>query len=252
MRTSFTLYGMVFSRSLKIWFQLIPWRRSRVLMKTLRSSTVSFSSLWITALSLACSSVTAFTCCLSIATSWRTSPICLLSCRAKLISTPKVATSSTATMLEATIIARSRRNGWLARFIGIFISVVPGHRAQIPQQSRVVFARHSQRRSHLLRFHGQFLLEQPLRFVGARAETTEQQLFGAAAQVVFHIDERGHQNGGNIFQLGSRQFQTANQLDRALISHQQGQGPAGQLGDHGQSALRRQFQRRQRRSGLQV
>ena len=58
MRVSFTLYGMVFSRSVKIWFQLMPLRSSSVLMKTLRSSTVSFCGLWITAFSLACWSLT--------------------------------------------------------------------------------------------------------------------------------------------------------------------------------------------------
>src|ERR1035438_10522928 len=98
----------------------------------------------------------------------------MLSCMARLISNPRVATSSRATTLEATIIARSRRNGWLARLIGIFISVIPGHRAQIAQQSRVVFARHSQRRPQLFRFHGQFFMEEPLRLIGPRAETTEQ------------------------------------------------------------------------------
>src|ERR1035438_1513999 len=104
----------------------------------------------------------------------------MLSCMARLISTPRVATSSTATALEATTIARSRRNGGLARLIGIFISVIPGHRAQVAQQPRVVFARHSQRRAQLLHFHGQFLMEQPLGLVGAGAEHSEEQLFRPA------------------------------------------------------------------------
>src|ERR1039458_1810296 len=242
---------MVFSRSVKIWFQLMPLRSSRELMNTLRSSTVSFSGWWITPFSLACWSLSVCTCFLSMATSWRTSPNCLLSSFARWISTPRLATNKRQTSADATIMARSRRNGWLARLIAIFISVIPGHRAQITQQSRVVLPRHSQRRPQLVHFHRQFLFELPLRLVRPRAESAQQELVRAPAQVVLHIDERRHQYGGNIFQFVRRQIEAAHQLQGGLVAHQQRDRFAGELGYHRQSTLRRQLQRRQGRSGHQ-
>src|ERR1035441_7005942 len=124
---------------------------------------------------------------------------------ARWISTPRVTTSTTASTEYPTSRARSRRNGWLARLIGIFISIVPGHRAQISQQPRVVFAGIPQWRPQRFHLHRQLLLEQPLRFVRARAKAAEQQFFRAASQVVLHIDESRSQDGHNVFQFRSEE-----------------------------------------------
>src|ERR1017187_7566952 len=208
-----TLAGMVFSRSARMRVQLIPLRLSRVFRKTLSSSTWAFSGLRMTASKSAC--------CLPVAAIWlcrwltslRRSASCALSALASVTSAPSEKTSSMPTVTDATNIARSLRKGSEARLMGIFISsvasIVPGDGPQIPQQARVIFPRRAERRSQRLHFHAQFRGEPALRLGGRRAESAEQQLLGAAPQVVFDVDEGGRQHGGDILQIGRRQFQAA-------------------------------------------
>src|ERR1035437_7031076 len=132
---------MVFSRSARMRVQLIPLRLSRVLRKTLSSSTWAFSGLRITASKSACCLPAAAIWERSPATSLRTSATCALSALASVIKAASEATSRVPTATEATSMARSRRKGWLARLMGIFISIgsiIFGDGPQIPQQSRVI------------------------------------------------------------------------------------------------------------------
>src|SRR6185312_9472440 len=121
---------------------------------------------------------------------------------ASTINAPSESTSITATVSDATIIARSRRKGWLARLIGILISIVPGDGPQVPEQPGVVFARRAKRRTQRLDLHREFLPEAPLSLAGLRSEPAEEQALGAPAEVVLDIDERRDQDGGNVAEIG--------------------------------------------------
>src|SRR5215469_7860090 len=110
---------------------------------------------------------------LSRAISARTSFICVRSVSASEVSTPSVNTSSPLTAMDAATMARSRRKGWLARLIGIFISVVPGDGSQVAEQARVVLSGRAERRAKRLDFDTQFLVEAALRGVALGSETAQ-------------------------------------------------------------------------------
>src|ERR1041384_6704244 len=74
--------------------------------------------------------------------------------------------------------ARSRRNGWLARLIGIFISIVLRDGPQIPQQPRVILSGRAQGRPQRLHRHTQFFLEAPLRLGGQQRPVAPERLAG--------------------------------------------------------------------------
>src|ERR1017187_1017617 len=236
-----TLAGMVFSRSARMRVQLIPWRLSRVLRKTLSSSTWAFSGLRMTASKSACCLPAAPICARRWAPSLRRSSNCALSALASMTSAASETTRSMPTVTDATSIARSLRKGSEARLMGIFISIaasiVPGDGPQITQQARVIFSRRAERRSQLLHFHTQFRGEPALRLGGRGAESAEQQLLGAAPQVVFDVDEGGRQHGGDILQIGRRQFQAAHQFELDLVAHHHREHPAGELGQHAEPGL---------------
>ena len=96
--------------------------------------------------------------------------------------------SSTPTTADATSIARSRRNGWLARLIGIFIvlQLFPSYStdatADNPAAPRYS-PRASQRRPQRLHFHAKFSRERRPRFVQCAAETAQQQPLGLAPRL---------------------------------------------------------------------
>src|ERR1039457_188498 len=189
---------MVFSRSARMRVQLIPLRLSRVLRKTLSSSTWAFSGLRITASKLACCLPAAAISAWRWVTSLRRSANCALSALASMTSAASVATSRTPAPTDAANMARSLRKGSLARLIGIFISIVSRDGPQIPQQSRVVLPRDTQRRAQRFHFHVQLFGEAALRLGGGGAKSAEQQFFGAAPQVVFDVNEGGRQHGGDV------------------------------------------------------
>src|ERR1035437_7678130 len=237
---------MVFSRSARMRVQLIPLRLSRVLRKTVSSSTWAFSGLRMTASKSACCLPAAAMRARSWLTSLRTSPNCAVSAFASMTSAASEATSRTPTTAEATSMARSRRKGWLARLMGIFISVVTsivlGDGPQIPEQSRVILPRGAERRPQGLHFHTQLFGETALRLRGRGAKSAEQQLFGAAPQVVFDVDEGGHQHGGDILHDGERQFQAAHQFELNLVAHHHGEHASGELGQDAEAGLGRELQ----------
>src|ERR1035437_4451583 len=214
---------MVFSRSARMRVQLMPLRLSRELRKTLSSSTWAFSGLRMTASKSACCLEAAAIWERSPATSLRTSANCALSALASVIRNASETNSRTPTAAEATNMARSRRKGWLARLMGIFISIVAsiilGDGPQVSHESRVILPGCPERRPQRLHFHVQFLGEAALRLGGRGAKSAEQQLFGAAPQVVFDVHEGGHQHGGDILHIGRRQFQAAHQLELDLVAH---------------------------------
>src|ERR1035441_2278152 len=226
---------MVFSRSARMRVQLIPLRLSRVLRKTLSSSTWAFSGLRITASNSACCLPAAAISAWSRVTSLRRSANCALSALATMTSTARTATSRTPAPIDPANMARSLRKGSLARLMGIFISlgsVVSGDGPQIPQQSRVVLPWDTQRRPQWFHFHVQLLGEAALRLGGRSAKSAEQQLLGAAPQVVFDVDEGGRQHTGDVLQIGRRQFQAAHQFELDLVAHYHGEHASGELRQH--------------------
>src|ERR1035441_1232960 len=243
---------MVFSRSARMRVQLIPLRLSRVLRKTLSSSTWAFSGLRMTASKSACCLPAAASSAWRWVTSLRRSANCALSALASMTSAASVATNSTPMASDAANMARSLRKGWLARLMGIFISlgsIVSCDGPQIPQQSRVVLPWDAQRRPERFHFHVQLLGEAALRLGGGGAKSAEQQLLGAATQVVFDVDEGGRQYGGDVLQIGRGQFQAAHQLELNFVAHYHGEHTPGELRQHAEPGLGRQFQGRQTGSG---
>src|ERR1019366_8494185 len=233
-----TLAGMVFSRSARMRVQMIPLRLSRVLRKTLSSSTWAFSGLRITASNSACCLPAAAISAWSWVTSLRRSANCALSALATMTSTASTATSRTPAPSDPANMARSLRKGSLARLMGIFISIVSRNRPQIPQQSRVVLPWDTQRRPQWFHFHVQLLGEAALRLGGRGAKSAEQQFLGAAPQVVFDVDEGGRQYGGDVLQIGRGQFQAAHQFELDLVAHDHGEYASGELGQDAEPGLR--------------
>src|ERR1035441_8898178 len=213
---------MVFSRSARMRVQLIPLRLSRVLRKTLSSSTWAFSGLRITASNSACCLPAAAISAWSWVTSLRRSANCALSALASMTSAASVATNRTPAPSDAANMARSLRKGSLARLMGIFISlesIISRDGPQIPQQSRVILPWDTQRRPQRFHFHVQLPGEAALRLGGSGAKSAEQQFFGAAPQVVFDVNEGGRQHTGDVLQIGRGQFQAAHQFELDLIAH---------------------------------
>src|ERR1017187_8666662 len=118
-----TLAGIVLSRSARMRVQLMPLRARRLLRKTLSSRTWAFSGLRMTASKSACCLADEAIWERSWATSRRTSADWALSALARVTRAASEATRRRPTTTEATNIARSRRNGWEARLMGIFISI---------------------------------------------------------------------------------------------------------------------------------
>src|ERR1019366_5253192 len=237
-----TLAGMVFSRSARMRVQLMPLRLRRVLRKTLSSRTWAFSGWRMTASKPACCLAAAAIWERSWATSLRTSANWALSALARVIRADREAASRRPTTTEATTMARSRRKGWLARLMGIFISIISGDGAQVAEQSGVILPGSPQRRAQRLHFHVQFGGEADLRLSGGSAKSAEQQLLGAASQVVFDVDESGDEDAGDILQIGGRQFQAAHEFELDLVAHHDGEDASGELGEDAQAGLGRQFQ----------
>src|SRR5436305_3004693 len=192
---------MVFSRSARMRVQLIAFRYGSVLMKTLVSSTTAFSGLRSTESRLCCRSDSARSCALIRLTSCRRSASCVRSVRASEISPASVPTSSRLTATEATNMARLRRNGWLARLIGILISIILRNGPQIPQQPRVILPWSAERRVQRLHRHAQLLLEPALALDRPRAETAQDQAVRTPVHAVFRVHERGNQHCRHIVQF---------------------------------------------------
>src|ERR1035437_4711509 len=241
-----TLAGMVFSRSARMRVQLMPLRLRRVLRKTLSSRTWAFSGLRMTASKSACCLAAAAIWERSWATSLRTSANWALSALARVIRAEREATSRMPTATEATSMARSRRKGWLARLMGIFISIVAsiifGDGPQIAEQSRVILPGSPERRAQRFHFHAQLFGKAALRLGGSGAKSAEQQLFGAASQVVFDVDESGDEDAGDILQIRGRQFQAAHEFELDLFAHDHGEDASGEFGEDAEPGFGRQFQ----------
>src|ERR1039457_3819077 len=241
-----TLAGMVFSRSARMRVQLMPLRLRRVLRKTLSSRTWAFSGWRMTASKSACCLAAAAIWERSWATSLRTSANWALSALARVIRADREAASRRPTTTEATSMARSRRKGWLARLMGIFISIVAsiisGDGPQIAEQSRVILPGSPESRAQRFHFHTELFGKAALRLGGSGAKSAEQQLIGAASQVVFDVDESGDEDAGDILQIGGRQFQAAHEFELDLVAHHDGEDASGELGEDAQAGLGRQFQ----------
>src|ERR1035438_3706405 len=174
MLSTLTLAGIVFSRSARMRVQLMPLRLRRVLRKTLSSSTWAFSGLRMTASKSACCLAAVTIWVRSWATSLRTSANWALSALARVMRAEREPTRRRPTAAEATSMARSRRKGWLARLMGIFISIILGDGPQIPQQSRVILSRSAERRAQGLHCHTQLFGEATLGLGGRGAKPAEQ------------------------------------------------------------------------------
>src|ERR1035441_1542900 len=231
---------MVFSRSARMRVQLIPLRLSRVVRKQACFSTWAFSGLRMTASKSACCLPAAAISTWRWVTSLRRSANCALSALASMTSTASVAPNSTPMASEAANMARSLRKGWLARLMGIFISlgsIVSRDGPQIPQQSRVVLPWDTHRRPQRFYFHVHLLGEAALRLGGGGAKSAEQQLFGAAPQVVFDVDEGGRQHTGDVLQIGRGQFQAAHQFELDLVAHDHREHASGELRQDAEAGL---------------
>src|ERR1035438_2678677 len=194
MLSTLTLAGMVFSRSARMRVQLMPLRLRRVLRKTLVSRTWALSGWRMTASKSACCLEAAAIWERSWETSLRTSANWAVSALARVMREEREATRRRPTTAEATNMARSRRKGWLARLMGIFISVVSGDGAQVAEESGVMLAGCAEGRAQGFDGHAQLFGEAGFRLGGSGAKSAEQQLFGAAAEVVLDVDEGGDED----------------------------------------------------------
>src|SRR5579885_3112584 len=118
------------------------------------------------------------------------------------ISVASSPTSNPPTAAEPIRTRRSRRKGWLARLMGIFMPLtLRRHGFQVAHKPGVVFSGSAQRGAHRLHRHTQPGLKLTARLLEARAEAAQQQPVGFGPQGVLREHERGVEVAGHLGQL---------------------------------------------------